>query len=110
MKMGMKLKLVCVCECISTKPINLNHNFLQWLIYLIDLVVDNLLKCFTFPPIQHTVSFKTKRPYVTAVHKLAYLSNKIAFKEAFALKMGPVASAWSAKILFKNRLHMETKV
>ena len=32
----------------------------RWLIYLIDLVVDNLLECFTFPPTQHTVSFESK--------------------------------------------------
>ena len=39
--------------------------FWRWLIYLIDLVVDNLFYCFTFPPTQHTVSFETKSPIVS---------------------------------------------
>ena len=34
---------------------------------LIDLVVDNLFKCFTFPPTQHTVSFGTKSPNVNQI-------------------------------------------
>ena len=41
-----------------------SSKLLRWLIYLIDPVVDNLLKCFTFPPTQHTVSFETKSPIV----------------------------------------------
>ena len=32
------------------------------LIYLTDLVVDNLLQCFTFPPTKYTVSFETHSP------------------------------------------------
>ena len=36
-------------------------NFSRWLIYLIDLMVDNLIM-FTFPPTQHTVSLETQCP------------------------------------------------
>ena len=39
-------------------------NLLRWLIYLIDLVVDNSIQRFTFPPTQHTVSCETKSPIV----------------------------------------------
>ena len=31
--------------------------FSRWLIYLIDLVDDNLFQCFTFLPTQHTAFF-----------------------------------------------------
>ena len=41
-----------------------SSNLLRWLIYLIDLVVDNLFLCFTFPPTQQTLSFETKSPIV----------------------------------------------
>ena len=34
------------------------------LIYLIDLLVDNLFQCFTFSPTQRTVSLETKSPEV----------------------------------------------
>ena len=45
----------------SDQRLKLEHLsvFLQWPIYLIDLVVDNPLSCFTFPPTQHTASFET---------------------------------------------------
>ena len=36
--------------------------FLRWLVYLTDLVVDNLLKCFTFPPSQPDSLFRNEIP------------------------------------------------
>ena len=39
-----------------------SSNLLRWLIYLIDLGVDDLLECFTFPPTPHAVSFEAKSP------------------------------------------------
>ena len=42
-----------------------SSNLLWWLIYLIDFVLDNLLKCFTLPSTQHAVCFKTKPPIKT---------------------------------------------
>ena len=39
-------------------------DLLRWLVYLIDPVANNLLKCFIFPQTWHTVSFETKFPFV----------------------------------------------
>ena len=44
--------LEAVAYLISRKLINIVS-------YLIDLVVNNLFKCFTYTPTQHTISFKT---------------------------------------------------
>ena len=52
----------------STKARNVLFDILRWLIYLIDLAVDNSLYCSTFPSTQHTVYFETKPPSVLYVH------------------------------------------
>ena len=54
------LRLVCPVINHCKRLLFESSNLLWCLIYLIDLVVDNLFWCFTFQPTQHTVSLKTK--------------------------------------------------